>query len=255
MHKKIHSTHTPYDHIKKTKRVLEEKGVGELFPILSKAFSMLDDELTNIYRIYRLGDEDEAGGGGVGGDTPQPLQKKVVPKVILPEIVFETTKMYVPTHEVMDTLGWGRKNKRIFIPVMYNLELEEILGSIWVETNTHGDPDNRHQEETHQYYVRLLHTGLGSIRVRKGMLLGFDVGFRRYAPNRGKFFMDIFEFSKESTNVNPADITWEIPVTGRKFESDEVILPSDLVDAYNTKTGGPGLKLRTYLTISARINE
>jgi hypothetical protein len=242
----IHGSNPPTQDVNTIRRILEER---RIFDSIAPAFSSFQEtirkiwsDIENLYRLHReSGDEKTGGGGGTQATAP----KKELTPYPLCNIISEDMAVGYNEYaqdefgniqgrfESSNAIMWALLNRepaKLFVPVYNNVQILEILGTIWFEPKT-----GVHRPQQHYIKCNLFQ---GSPDLTGGNLLGFDFGFERFNHPldpfaRGKFFLDVFEYPQETTNSPPSLITKEISISSRKYYSQVPILEEvDLMDEY-----------------------
>ena len=228
--------HTPrnpraQDVFSDSRKFFEKSRQLELYNIIHYAFECGTTTSEDILRLFREKEDEivgEGGGGGAEGGTN--LRKD---SVVL-RFEFESEKLDYPTQPVLHRM-WDSANKRFFHYVGKTITLREIGGVIWIEPYG-GTPQ--------QHYVHLF-PATGSNIILSESVIGYDIGFERFDADRRKFFIDIFEFPRESTS----QMTQEIPTSTRKWRSDDYILTDAQLTNYTTD----GLRFKCQIDLWCEI--
>lgn len=249
MYAPIHANRPPLQVLAKIKTSFER---GDYFT-LQEVHKIQWDEIENLYRLFREKEaEGKGGGGGIAGENklPQPTQKVSA----VANVIFETVKMgmkddeidiqWFPSIPVVWRL-WDDTSVRLYKSVNEPVTLTQIVGHLWIQADSAGLPPEQH------YITMNLESG--GAQISKDNLLGFNVGFEREmaGANKGRFFMDVFEFSPEA-NTKPTQLIREDPISSRKFRSLSAILDDTILAEYDMSTGGGGIRFKCDLTLFGR---
>lgn len=242
----VHPTENSVESIRELEKSLEEARKTVPKEILSLLWQMKEkmqeaegknvDEIEQILRYFREREPQKKGSGGGGSPAGSPIFKKS--SFPLCNVIYESELLDVPTDPVRFSMWSGQRGVFLYKPVRESVELLEVLGHIWVEGHNERIP--------YQFYIRMLPVS-EPMTVQERHLLGFFVGFERYAPERGKFFLDILDFPQESSEDPPTLLANEIPTYSRKFRSTEIVLNNSLLSAYMDE----GLRFKCDLTVFA----
>jgi len=163
--------------------------------------------------------------GGGKGASPVTIREVAV-------INFLSDNMAVPGQPVVFS-GVHRDLKRVYAPVYPGATIQLIKGTIEVEGSSAGD----------KRFLVSLYPVANALSVAPGNRIGFSVGFKRATAgaDAGRFFVQVSQYAKETSNPNPAEIVNEIPMTSSLFVSDDVILDASFLADYETWNSSSGI--------------
>lgn len=158
-------------------------------------------------------------------------------------INFLSDALAVPGQPVVFS-GVHRDLKRAYTPVYPGATIQLISGTIEVEGANAGDGR----------FLVTLYPATGTLSIAAGNRLGFSIGFKRATAgaDAGKFFVNVAQYVKETSNPNPAELVNEIPISSAMYVSNDVILDASFLSDYeswNPANGVGGLRFSCDLRV------
>ena len=229
-------------------RAAGQNDLADLFQEhVTTAFGKLTEEVEDLNRKYREGDDSGTSSGGGYSDvrTGSNIPRKVIPVC---NFIYQTQSFGKDIDESFNASEpisadpWNRgKPIEILKPVADSVTLTKAIGQLLVEGNGTHLPI--------EYWLDMS-LEMGSGQIGSNHLLSFACGFERYNAERLKFFLDVYEYERPLSHSNSAILTdyisnpFPLPIASRKFRSDQPILTEALLTEYQNSG------LRVYLDIT-----